>query len=328
MQWFEHYANGITCLLCEHYCFLPPGTTGKCGNQANRNGSLETLTFASPSALSITHIEERPFLHFRPGSNALALGTVGCYLHCPGCQNHQLTQHYERVEPLHLEPGQVVKLALEHDLGAISFGYNDPVVYYPYAREIGRIARDKGVKILFQTAAMGSPAVTEDMTGWVDGVHADLKSFRGSYYKSVLGGSLCAVKENLRTLARSKVWLEVTTLVINGVNDSNAELADIAAFIANELGPHVPWHVSAFTPANYRLSHPPTGNAALLRAFEAGKAAGLHYVYFGNVPWLNDTVCPGCGALLVQRREYEVLEYRLQDGHCPDCGRITEGVWQ
>lgn len=327
MQYFEHYANGITCLLCEQYCFLTPESVGLCGNQKNSGGELETLTFARPSALSITHMEERPFLHLLPGTNALALGTTGCNLHCPGCQNHQLTQHYENVEPLELQPEHVVKLALENRLPAISYGYNDPVVFYPYAKAIGTIAKDKGVKNLFQTAAMASPMLIADMAGWVDAVHVDLKSFNPAYYKSVLGGSLCAVKENLRTLAASGLWLEVTTLVVNGVNDSNEELDAIARFIADELGPHVPWHVSAFTPANYRLSHPATSSSALLRAFEAGKAAGLHYVYFGNVPWLNDTCCPGCGTLLIQRREYEVLENNLHEGECPSCQRTIEGVW-
>ncbi len=327
MQYFEHYANGITCLLCEQYCFLPPDRVGLCNNQKNSGGTLETTTYAKPSALSITHIEERPFLHFRPGANALALGTTGCNLHCPGCQNHQLTQHYETVEAMELQPGQVVKLALENKLEIISFGYNDPVVYYPYAKDIGAIAKDKRVKTLFQTAAMASPMLIDDMVEWLDGVHVDLKSFNPAYYKSVLGGSLCAVKENLRKLAKSGVWLEVTTLVINGVNDSNAELEAIAKFIAQELGPHVPWHVSAFTPANYRLSHPPTSTSALLRAFEAGKAAGLHYVYFGNVPWLNDTRCPQCDTLLVQRHEYDILENHIKEGSCPSCNREIEGVW-
>jgi pyruvate formate lyase activating enzyme len=327
MQYFEHYANGITCLLCEQYCFLTPGKSGVCGNQRNSGGALETVTYGKPSALSITHIEERPFLHVTPGANALALGTAGCNLYCPGCQNHRLTQHYEAVEALELQPEQVVKLALEHKIPAIAFGYNEPVVYYPYAREIGRIAREKKLKTLFQTAAMASPMVTEDLTEWVDAVHADLKSLRGSYYKSVLGGSLCTVKENLRSMARSGLWLEVTTLVINGVNDSTAELASIARFIAEELGPHVPWHVSAFMPANYRQSHPPTSTTALLRAFEAGKEAGLHYVYFGNVPWLNETRCPACDTLLVQRHEYDILENNLQEGCCPNCHRSIEGVW-
>ena len=327
MQWSKHYANGITCLLCEHYCFLTPGQVGLCDNQQNIDGELVTTTYGRPSALSLTHIEDRPFLHVRPGATALAIGTAGCNMHCPGCHNHQLTQHYEKVEPLELQPSHVVKLALENSAAGIAFGYNDPVVYYPYAKDVGKIARDKKMLTLFQTAGLGSPMLMEDLGQWIDGVHVDLKSFDPAYYKSVLGGSLCAVKENLRTLAKSGVWLEITTLIIKGVNDAPAELEAIAGFIANELGRHIPWHVSAFTPANHRLAMKPTRSDSLLEAYEIGKAAGLHYVYFGNVPWLNNTCCPGCRTLLIQRRDYEILENNLVDGRCPACEREIEGVW-
>lgn len=327
MQWYESYANGITCMLCEHYCFLTPGQTGLCANQKNSSGELETVTYGSPSALSITHIEDRPFLHVLPGSNALALGTVGCNMHCPYCQNHELTQHFENVEPLELQPEHVVKLALENGVPGIAYSYNDPVVFYPYARSIGIVARNKGLKNLFQTAGLASAKVCADLGTWVDALHVDLKSFNPAYYKSVLGGSLCAVKENLRCWAKQELWLEITTLIINGVNDSAAELEAIAGFIADELGPHIPWHVSAFTPAYYRNKMMPTSNASLLRAYEIGKAAGLYYVYFGNVPWLNETRCPQCDTLLIQRREYEVFENNLTGGCCPGCQRTVEGVW-
>ena len=326
-QWFESYSNGITCLLCEHYCFLTPNQIGLCSNQKNSNGELETLYFGAPAALSITHIEDRPFLHVQPGSKALALGTKGCNMHCPGCQNHQLSQHFQNVESLNLQPGNVVKLALENETESIAYSYNEPVVFYPYAKAIGKIARDKGIKNLFQTAGLASPMLIKDLFSWADAVHVDLKSFNPAYYKSVLGGSLCVVKENLRQLAKQKIWLEVTTLVIDGINDGEDELASIAHFIAEELGPHIPWHVSAFTPANYHKNFKPTSNGSLLRAFEIGKAAGLHYVYFGNVPWLNDTRCPGCDTLLIQRREYEILENNLVDGCCPTCQRVIEGIW-
>ncbi len=328
MNTFQRYANGITCLLCEHYCFLPPGQIGICHNQQNVDGELTTINYGKPSALSITHIEDRPFLHVVPGSTALSIGTTGCNMHCPGCQNHQLTQNFEAVEPLELQPSHVIKLALENGVSHIAFGYNDPVVYYPYARDIGKIAKDKSIKTLFQTAAMASPMLIEDLSTWVDAVHVDLKSFNPAYYKSVLGGSLCVVKENLRALARAGVWLEITTLIINGVNDSEEELTAIADFIAQELGTHVPWHVSAFTPAHHRQSMKPTKSCSLINAYEIGKKAGLNFVYFGNVPWLNDTRCPDCEQLLIQRREFEILENNLDNGHCPNCQRPLEGIWK
>lgn len=326
-RWYESYSNGIICLLCEHYCFLTPNQTGLCSNQKNSNGELETLTYGAPSALSITHVEDRPFLHVLPGSTALSLGTAGCNMHCPGCQNHQLTQHFESVESLNLQPSNVIKLALENNVKSIAYSYNEPVVFYPYAKAIGEIAADKKLKNLFQTAGQSSDVVTEDLLHWVDAVHIDLKSFNPAYYKSVLGGSLCRVKENLRLLSKTNIWLEITTLLINGINDSDRELADMAQFIANELGRHVPWHLSAFVPANHYLNFEPTTTNTLLRAYEAAKTAGLHYVYFGNVPWLNETRCPECETLLIQRREYEILENNLVEGCCPVCQRSMEGIF-
>jgi len=327
MTYFASYPNGITCLLCEHYCFLQEGEIGLCANQKNHNNTLETLFFNTPYALSISHIEERPFLHFKPGSTALALGTKGCNMHCPECQNHQLTQDFDQAEPLHLEPMDVVKLALDNEVKAIAYSYNDPVVYYPYAKAIGLIAKEKGLQNLFQTAGLASPLLLEDLNSWVDAVHVDLKSMNPAHYKSVLGGMLATVKNTLYTLAKSPLWLEVTTLIINGVNDSDKELEAIAHYIANELGPHVPWHISAFTPSNQLKAFDETSIESLLRAYEIGKAAGLYYVYFGNVPWLNETFCPSCNTLLIQRRYHEIFENNLVDGTCPECQRSVKGIW-
>lgn len=328
MTYFSSYANGIACLLCEHYCFLQEGEHGLCDNQKNDNGTLKTIQFNAPAALSITHIEERPFLHLLPGSTALALGTKGCNMHCPECQNHELTQHYQKVESLYLEPTDVVKLALENDVNAIAYSYNDAVVFYPYAKEIGLIAKQKGLKNLFQTAGIASPMLLDDLTSWADAVHVDLKSMNPAHYKSVLGGMLASVKNTLITLAKSSLWLEVTTLIINGVNDSDEELEAMAHFIAIELGPHVPWHLSAFIPANHLEHFNETSISSLLRAYEIAKAAGLYYVYFGNVPWLNETRCPACDTLLIQRRYHEVFENHIIDGACPECGRGVKGVWE
>ncbi len=325
--WYQSYSNGITCGLCEHYCFLIPGQHGLCANQQNIDGKLVNTTFGEPYALSISHMEDRPFLHLLPGTTALGLGTKGCNMHCPYCQNHTISQHYENAEPLSLSPEAVVKLALDNGVKAIAYSYNDPVVFYQYAKEIGTIAKTKGLKNLFQTAGMGSELLFADLVTWADGIHMDLKSFNPAYTKSVLGGNLCALKERLRFVAGSAAWLEVTTLLLNKVNDSDDELRAIAAFIAGELGPHVPWHISAFTPANHRLNHKPTASESLLNAYEIGKAAGLHNVYFGNVPWLNETRCPECDTLLLQRRDYEIFENNLVGGCCPHCNRTLEGVW-
>lgn len=326
--YFEQHDNTITCLICQHFCQLKPNQVGSCANQKNIDNTLVGITANKPSAISIDYIENRPFLHFMPGSPVLCIGTIGCNLHCPSCQNHQISQHYQSVEPLFLSPIEIVKLALEQNIKIISFGYNEPVVYYPYAREIGRIAKDKGIKLVMQSSGYMSEVIAADMSSWLDAVHIDLKSFNPAYYKNILGADLSAIKQNLKILAKSSLWLEITTLLIDGVNDTDEEISAIARFIDEELGSHIPWHLSAFSPDNQMQSFKPTSTDTLLNAYEIASSQGLYYTYFGNVPFLNETFCPSCHTLLIQRREEEIFENNLSEGTCPHCQRSIKGVWQ
>ena len=296
-------------------------------NQKNINNELIGITQDKPSAISIDYIENRPFLHFMPGSSVLCIGTVGCNLHCPSCQNHPISQHFNNVEPLYLSPIEIVKLALEQNIKIISFGYNEPVIYYPYAKEIGRIAKDKGIKLVMQTSGYMSEEIAYDMASWLDGVHVDLKSFNAAYYKNTLGAELSAIKQNLKILSQSSLWLEITTLLIDDINDSDEEVSAIARFIDEDLGSHIPWHLSAFSPDNKMLSYSDTSTETLLNAYEIARAQGLYHVYFGNVPFLNETRCPSCDTLLIQRRNEEIFENNIQDGSCPSCLRSIKGVW-
>lgn len=327
LRYYEKHSTHITCLICHHYCQLKPNEVGLCANQKNVNNELTGITQDKPSAISIDYIENRPFLHFMPGSSVLCIGTIGCNLHCPSCQNHQISQHFNNVEPLHLSPIEIVKLALEQNIKIISFGYNEPVIYYPYAKEIGRIAKDKGIKLVMQTSGYMSEEIAYDMASWLDGVHVDLKSFNAAYYKNTLGAELSAIKQNLKILSQSSLWLEITTLLIDGINDSDEELSAIARFIDEELGSYVPWHLSAFFPDNQMLSYSATSTETLLNAYEIARAQGLYHVYFGNVPFLNETRCPSCETLLVQRRDEEIFENNIEDGSCPSCQRSIKGVW-
>jgi len=328
LQYFQKHQNHITCLICQHFCELKENELGKCANQKNINSELIGVTKDKPSAISIDYIENRPFLHFMPGSSVLCIGTVGCNMHCPSCQNHQISQHFSHVEPLALSPIEIVKLALEQNIKIISFGYNEPIIYYPYAKEIGLIARDKGIKCVMQTSGYMSEQIAYDMSSWLDAVHVDLKSYNASYYKNILGAELPAIKENLKILAHNSVWLELTTLVIDGINDSDEELEAMAYFIDEELGSHIPWHLSAFEPDNLMKNQPSTSTQSLLNAYEIAKKQGLYHVYFGNVPFLNETNCPSCNALLLQRRNEEIFENHIWEGSCPNCSRAIEGVWK
>lgn len=327
LKYFEKHNNYITCLICQNFCQLKTNEVGRCANQKNISQDLVCITKDKPSALSIDKIENRPFLHFLPGESVLCVGTVGCNMHCPSCQNHQITQDFSNIEPLYLSPIEIVKLALDQDIKVISFGYNEPIVYYPYAKEIGLIAKDKGIRCVMQTSGYMSQEIAYDIPSWLSAVHVDLKSFSAQYYQNYLGANLFSIKENLKILAHSSLHLEITTLLIDNVNDSDSELKSLAKFIDEELGSHIPWHLSAFEPNNQMLSFSATSTATLLNAYEIASSQGLYYVYFGNVPFLNETFCPSCETLLIQRREDNIFENNLIEGSCPKCNRAIKGIW-
>ena len=262
-----------------------------------------------------------------PDINVLSIGTAGCNMHCPSCQNHLLTQNFHELSSLELSATEIVKLALEQKLQAIAFSYNEPVIYYPFVEEIALVAKDKGLKTIFQTSGMASQLLSYELENCIDVVHVDLKSFDDATLKSMYGGNLCALKRDLKIYAQSSMHLEITTLLIDGINTATKELESMAKFIAHELGVHTPWHLSAFYPSYNLAKHKPTKIDTLLKAYEIAKAQGLQYVYFGNVPWLNETYCPSCETLLISRRETEVFENHIEQGCCPSCQRRVEGIW-
>lgn len=318
----------ITCLLCQHYCQLKEDQTGLCGVNKNQNGSLKTVVYGHPSALNIDPIEKKPLYHLLPATTAFSLGTVGCNFQCPFCQNWQLSQEKIVDTTLTLSPEKIVEMAVENGASSIAYTYNEPTIFYPYAKDIGLIAKTKGVKNVFVTNGFESPEVVRDMASWLDAANVDLKSWDDAYYKKVLKGGLEAVKETLKSMVREGIWIEVTTLLIEGENDSDTDLKAMATFIANELGVHIPWHLSAFHPDYKMQDHERTKLQTLQRAKEIAKEAGLLYVYLGNVAIPADTYCPDCNTLLIDRTGYAVSQNNIIDGHCPKCNRAIEGVWK
>ena len=318
----------IVCLLCRHYCQLKEGQVGICGVNKNEGGKLKNLVYGHPIALHVDPVEKKPLYHLLPGTTALSFGTVGCNFKCPFCQNWDISQRSDVNEEIEVSPQQMVDLALEHGCSSIAYTYNEPTIFYPYAKDIGVIAREKGLKNIFVSNGFETPEIIEDMKGWLDAANIDLKSWDDAYYKKVLKGGLEAVKDTLRRMVDAGIWVEVTTLLIEGENDSNEDLEAMANFIAEELGRHVPWHLSAFHPDYKMKDHKWTGLETLKRASDIAKKAGLYYVYMGNVPVHGDTFCPDCGELLIDRTGYSVTINKLQNGHCPKCHRAIEGVWE
>ncbi len=318
----------IKCLLCQHYCQMKEGQVGVCGVNKNENGELKTLVYGHPSTINLDPVEKKPIYHLLPGTTALSFGTVGCNFKCPFCQNWQISQEHSVDTSVEVSPEKMVDLAIENGASSIAYTYNEPTVFYPYAKDIGIIARQKGLKNIFVTNGFETPEVVKDMASWLDAANVDLKSWDDAYYKKVLKGGLEAVKETLRGMVKEGIWVEVTTLLIEGENDSNEDLEAMASFIADELGVHVPWHLSAFHPDYKMQDHEYTKLQTLQRASDIAKKAGLLYVYMGNVPVHGDTYCPDCGTLLIDRTGYSVTKNSLVEGHCPKCNRAIEGVWK
>lgn len=324
----EKEKERIVCLLCRHYCKLKEGQIGICGVNKNEAGELKNLVYGHPVALNVDPVEKKPLNHLLPGSRALSFGTVGCNFKCPFCQNWDISQEHHINDSVTVSPEQMVGLALEHRCQSIAYTYNEPTIFYPYAKDIGVIAKEKGLKNIFVSNGFESPEIVKDMASWVDAANIDLKSWDDAYYKKVLKGGFEAVKETLTSMVAEGIWVEVTTLLIEGENDSDKDLSEMAEFIANDLGRHVPWHLSAFHPDYKMKDHHFTGLETLKRAGAIGKKAGLYYVYMGNVPVHGDTYCPDCGELLIDRTGYRVAVNKLADGRCPKCNRAIEGVWK
>ncbi len=328
MKYYKEEGNHIVCQLCRHYCKLKEGQVGICGVNKNQNGELVNLVYSHPIAINVDPIEKKPLYHFLPGSTALSFGTVGCNFKCPFCQNWDISQEKNVNENVVVTPEQMVELALKHNAASIAYTYSEPTVFYPYAKDVGMIAKQHGIKNIFVSNGFESPEMIEDMKSWVDAANIDLKSWDKEYYKKILKGGLDEVKDTLRLMVKAGIWVEVTTLIIEGQNDSDEDLNEMAEFIAKDLGPYVPWHLSAFHPDYKMLDTKRTGLDTLDRAKEIGKKHGLKYVYLGNVAGDSSTYCPKCEEHLIDRSGYSASENKIVHSKCPKCGEVIKGVWR
>ena len=319
--------NHIVCLLCKHYCSLKKDGHGICGINYNIDSRLLNKTYGHPSALHVDPIEKKPLYHFLPNSHSLSIGTFSCNFKCPFCQNHSISQTSVVNENLTVTPKEAVDLALECDCQSISYTYNEPTIWYPYAKDIGVIAKEKGLKNVFVSSGYESHEVLEDMYSWVDAANIDLKSFSHDYYKKVLKTDLDSVLESLEELAKNDIWLEITTLLIPGINDSQNEIEQMAEFIATKLGCEIPWHFSAFHPDYKMLSTPSTPLSTLTHAKEIADKYGIKYVYLGNVTNNSNTYCPTCKVKLVERNGYHAHIVGIKNNKCENCGYEIKGVW-
>ena len=323
--------NKVRCHLCCHQCLIREGKRGICGVRENRAGTLYSLVYGKIIAEQIDPIEKKPLFHFLPGTKAFSIGTVGCNFRCRHCQNFEISQ-YPHVGPGRISgeertPGQIVNRAKATGCQSIAYTYTEPTIFFEFAYDTAVLAQRQGIKNVFVSNGYMSAAAARRIAPFLDAINIDLKAFTESFYKEVCGARLKPVLETIEMMKSLGVWVEVTTLVIPGLNDSAAELADIAGFVKS-VGVDVPWHVSAFYPAYQLMDVPPTPVATLRRAREIGLQAGLSYVYVGNVPGETgeNTYCNGCGVAVIQRSGMGLVQNLLQKGLCPECGKTIDGV--
>ena len=331
MLWDSPTGSDVVCHLCAHSCRLKKGDTGRCGVRANKGGQMVSMVTDVVSSAQMDPVEKKPLYHFLPGSKTFSIGSVGCNFHCKFCQNHRIS----RVSGSGVMPGKrvtpegLLQVATKNKARSLAFTYNEPTTFFELVYATAGLAKLEELPVILVTNGFMSG---ECLTGLHNRVHAanvDLKSFSDAFYRNYCGGRLKPVLDNLKAVKGMGWWLEVTTLVIPKVNDSENELRDCAKFIHDELGPDTPWHLSAFHGAFEMIDHPATSLSQLETAWRIGKEAGLHHVYIGNVASAmgGNTFCPGCGALVIERQGWQT-KIHGRGGVCPKCGIVVAGVWK
>lgn len=346
---YERLDGGaVRCTCCSHYCTIQPNHTGICGVRYNFAGKLYLGVHGKPSDLNIDPIEKKPFYHFRPATRAFSFGTVGCSFLCSFCQNHGLSMnrpgrevspsagrsfaadiedYCTSVSHQHIiSPRSIIESSKAHGVDIIAFTYNEPSIWFEYARDVGILAKEEGMQCVYVSNGYASPEQLEQLPSFISAANIDLKSFREETYRKIMGGSLEPVKRTIEYLYSHGVVVEVTTLVVPGMNDSEEELREIAAYLAG-ISPDIPWHVSAFYPRYKMKDRKRTAPEAILQACKIGKDAGLRYVYAGNISAsaLDQTCCPSCRAPLVSRSDYLSHIIGLDGNKCKACGTEIYG---
>lgn len=320
----------VHCHLCNHSCLVGEGKRGICGVRENRAGTLYTLVYRQLISGNVDPIEKKPMFHFAPGSRSFSIATVGCNFHCDFCQNFEISQmprDRNFITGEDVSPEQIVARAQKAGCKTIAYTYTEPTIYFEYALDIAQRATPAGLKNIFVTNGYMTEEALKALHPHLHGANVDLKAFRDEFYQKRCGARLEGVLRSLRAMKDLGVWVEITTLLIPGLNDSEAELRDLAQFIVS-LGKEVPWHISRFHPMYKMLDRSPTSVRILEKARKIGLEAGLRYVYTGNVPGDpgEDTFCYHCGRLLVDRFGFQIVKYQLKEKKCSHCGSLVDGV--
>lgn len=320
----------VSCTLCRHRCVIGHGSTGRCRVRRNIDGTLFSLVHGCVVAEHIDPVEKKPLFHFLPGSLTYSIATVGCNFRCLNCQNHPIAQfdtiNLDRMPGMMLPPEEVVRRALQFGCRSISYTYTEPTIFFEYALDVARLSCEAGLKNIFVSNGYITSEALDVIAPFFHAANIDLKGYTPEFYRRVAGAELKEVLQCIQDYHRRGIWIEITTLVIPGENDMPGQLEGISRFIADSLGADVPWHISRFFPQYRMADHQLTPLVKLSEAVSIAAAAGLRHVYVGNVEGgREDTICPGCGTVVVRRRMRQVSE--RFDGVCGNCSSSVAGVW-
>lgn len=332
-MFYEQQENSaVRCHLCPHRCKINDTKRGICGVRENRNGTLYSLVYGKAVAKGIDPIEKKPLFHFHPGAMSYSVATVGCNLNCKNCQNFSISQmpkgSNKRIVGEETSPQEIVAAAKDYDCRIIAYTYTEPTIYFEYAYDTARLAHEAGISNVFVSNGYTTEEAIRAIAPYLDAVNIDLKGLSEDLYLKNCGGHLDPVLNAIKLYKSLDVWVEVTTLVIPTLNDSEDDLRAIAEFIKG-VGVDIPWHISQFYPT-YKLTHiAPTPVSALRTARAIGLETGLRYVYEGNVPGEGEenTYCYQCGELLIQRVGFQILANNLKDSKCTSCGAKIDGLF-
>lgn len=324
--------NTVQCFTCAHRCRILSGKRGICGVRENKDGILYTLVYGRAVAANSDPIEKKPLFHFLPGTLSFSVATVGCNMHCNNCQNSDISQMSRksgRIMGSDLPPEKIIQIAIEEQCSTIAYTYTEPAVFFDYAYDTAKLAHERGIKNIFVTNGYFSEESFRKISKYMDGANVDLKFFNNNTYRKICGAELMPVLKTIERMKSSGIWVEVTTLLIPELNDSEKELNQIADFI-NNCDPCIPWHISRFYPTYKMTERPPTSVNSIQKARKIGLKAGLSYVYTGNIPGDEgeNTFCPSCGILLINRIGFNVSDIIIRNGKCPECGAEISGVWK
>ncbi len=329
--WEPMADNKVKCKLCPNGCILLPEKNGPCFTRGNRKGELFALSYAKPSVITLDDIEKSPLYHYQLSEKVFSIATAGCNLHCQFCQNWEISQSGpDNVKTFDLSPEEVIARAKKNNVNSINFFYTEPIIYYEYMLDIAKLAKQNKMKTFCITAGYISPEPLDEFIPYIDAFVIGLKGFDDTFYKKYCSGNVSYIKQTIKTLAKNKdkAWFEIVNLLITDLNDSKEGINEMVQWIKNEVGINVPLHFTRFEPAYKMMDVQATPLSRLEDAYDIAKKAGIEYVYVGNIPGHkgNNTYCPKCGKLLIERVNYEVIKNNLKNSKC-SCGNEIPGHW-